>query len=61
MYEVKHYVDVGGRNLFMDWRNQIKDIRTKIAIDKRIDRLELGNFGDHKICRDKIWELRINI
>lgn len=24
-------------------------------------RIELGNFGDHKFCRDGVWELRIGI
>jgi probable addiction module antidote protein len=23
--------------------------------------MELGNFGDHKFCRDGVWELRIDI
>ena len=22
--------------------------------------MELGNFGDHKFCRDGVWELRID-
>jgi putative addiction module killer protein len=32
----------------------------KIAVDRRINRMELGNFGDHKFCRDGVWELRID-
>ena len=31
------------------------------AIDRRIFRLELGTFGDHKFCRDGVWELRIDL
>jgi putative addiction module killer protein len=23
--------------------------------------MELGNFGDHKFCRDGVWELRIEV
>lgn len=23
--------------------------------------MELGNFGDHKFCRDGVWELRIDV
>lgn len=33
----------------------------RIAIDRRINRLELENFGDHKFCRDGVWELRIDV
>jgi putative addiction module killer protein len=35
--------------------------RQRIAIDRRINRVELGNFGDHKFCRDGVWELRIDV
>ncbi len=24
-------------------------------------RLEQGNFGDHRFCRDGVWELRIDV
>ena len=23
--------------------------------------MELGNFGDHKFCRDGVWEMRIDV
>jgi putative addiction module killer protein len=32
----------------------------RVAIQRRVDRLTLGNFGDHKACRDGVWELRID-
>ncbi len=35
--------------------------KQKIAVDRRIARLESGNFGDHKFCRDGVWELRIDL
>ena len=31
-----------------DWRDKVKDNKAKIAIDRRIYRAELGNFGDHR-------------
>lgn len=45
----------------MEWRNGIRETRARIAIDRRINRMELGNFGDHKFCRDGVLELRIDI
>ena len=60
MIEIKHYIDSTGRDFFEDWRNQIRDVQARIAIDRRLMRLELGNFGDHKPLRDGIWELRID-
>ena len=28
---------------------------------KRVNRVEQGNFGDHKFCRDGVWELRVDV
>jgi putative addiction module killer protein len=39
----------------------LRDTKARVAIDRRINRVELGNFGDHKFCRDGVWELRIDI
>ena len=61
MFEIKHYITDDGSDVFADWRDKLKDIRAKIAIDRRIYRVELGNFGDHKVCRDGVWELRVDV
>jgi len=44
----------------MEWRLQLGDTKAKIAVDRRVNRMELGNFGDHKFCRDGVWGLRID-
>ena len=61
MFEIKHYITGDGRDVFEDWRDKVKDSKAKIAIDRRIYRAELGNFGDHKPCREGVWELRIDV
>jgi putative addiction module killer protein len=40
---------------------KLRDTKAKIAIDRRINRIKLGNFGDRKFCRDGVWELRIDV
>mgnify|MGYP000073563487 FL=1 len=61
MFEIRHYITDDGRDVYADWRDEVKDIKAKLAIDRRVYRLELGNFGDHKPCRDGVWELRIDV
>jgi putative addiction module killer protein len=61
MHEIRHYLTRSDKDLFMDWRRQLRDTKAKIAVDRRINRMELGNFGDHRFCRDGVWELRIDI
>ncbi|MCW5222407.1 type II toxin-antitoxin system RelE/ParE family toxin [Verminephrobacter aporrectodeae subsp. tuberculatae] len=60
MFEIKHYITDEGRDVFGDWRSKVKDVKARIAIDRRLYRVELGNLGDHKPCRQGVWELRID-
>ena len=59
--EIRHYLTASGRDLFRSWLDDIRDMRARVAIQRRIDRLATGNFGDHKFCRDGIWELRVDV
>jgi len=61
MNEIRHYLDSSGRDHFAEWRGKVRDPNARIAIDRRIIRMELGNFGDHKYLRDGVWELRIDV
>jgi putative addiction module killer protein len=62
MYEIKHYVVTEtGADLYLKWLEAMKDTNAKIAVVRRVVRVELGNFGDHKFCRDGVWELRIDV
>ncbi len=61
MYEIRHYIDRNDRDIFENWLEKVRDVQAEVAIDRRIMRLELGNFGDHKFLREGVWELRINV
>ncbi len=54
MYEIRHYLAKSDKDLFMEWRRQLRDSKAKIAVDRRVNRMELGSFGDHKFCRDGV-------
>jgi putative addiction module killer protein len=58
--EVLHYLDANGDDPFQDWLDRLRDLRGRIAIDRRIERVVNGNFGDHAFCRDGVWELRVD-
>ena len=61
MYELRHYITQDGRDLYLNWLLKLRDIKARIAVDRRVNRIELGNFGDHKFCRDGVWELRVDV
>jgi putative addiction module killer protein len=43
-----------------DWFSKLRDIRAKVRIQARIDRLEMGNPGDCKAVGGGIVELRVD-
>ena len=45
--QILHYLTAEGRDLLQAWLDRLRDMRARIAIQRRIDRLALGNFGDH--------------
>ena len=54
MYEIKITI------VFSKWLSRLKDMKGRIAIARRIERMEHGNFGDVKSIRRSISELRIS-
>ena len=46
---------------FSKWLKNLKDSIAKIAIARRIVRMEDGNFGDSKSVGNKVFELRIGV
>ncbi len=61
MYEVLHYITSDGKDFYLNWLLKLRDTKARIAIGRRVNRIELGNFGDHKFCRDGVWELRVDV
>lgn len=54
-YEVRQTVD------FSKWLKKLKDNIAKVAIARRIARIQDGNFGDSKSVGDGVFELRIAV
>ena len=53
MYEIK------STKIFSQWILKLKDMKGRIAVARRIERMEHGNFGDVKSVGISISELRI--
>jgi putative addiction module killer protein len=61
MFEIRHYVTADHQDVVAQWLRRLKDTTAKVAIARRSNRIEQGNFGDHKFCRDGVWELRVDV
>lgn len=60
MYELRHYVDQAGQDLFAQWLDDLRDRQAQARIAARITRLQNGNFGDCKFVGEGIFELRVD-
>jgi len=56
--ELKFYRTPNGRMPFTEWYDTIRDQSVRNRIQKRLDRLEGGNFGDSKSVGEGVFELR---
>lgn len=54
MYEIRESAT------YTSWFENLTDVKTRMRIDARIRRASLGNFGDHKVVREGVWELRLD-
>ena len=62
MYRIEHYLTADGqKDHYTDWLRRLRDMQVKVAVIRRVARIEQGNFGDHKFCREGVWELRIDV
>lgn len=46
--------------VFDAWFSGLRDVRARVRIQARIDRAELGNFGDCKPVGEGVTEMRIH-
>ena len=56
---MKYEVVKGDR--FLRWLTRLRDKRAQAQILVRIDRMEEGNFGDHRSVGGGVSELRVNV
>lgn len=60
--QVLHYLDSGGRDVYQDWLDRLRDITGRVAVQRRIDRIvDTGNLGNHDFCREGVWELKVDV
>ncbi|HAC62167.1 MAG TPA: addiction module killer protein [Cyanothece sp. UBA12306] len=58
--EIQIYVSLRGDIPFKQWYNSLKDPKVQYKIDVRLERVALGNLGDHRSVGDGVCELKIN-
>jgi putative addiction module killer protein len=53
------YTNEAGKSPFEDWLKSLKDKIIRARIQRRLDFLQMGHYGDYKSLGDGIFELRL--
>lgn len=57
-YQIRYYQTDSGKCPYKKWFDGLKDSKVRHRIRARLDRVALGNLGDHKNLSDGVLELR---
>ena len=58
--EIEIYLTEEGRAPFTEWFDSLRDIRGRVKIRTRLDRVQIGNWGDRASVGEGVEELRID-
>ena len=58
--QVLIYEDATGKQPFNEWLYRLHDPKTRRRILQRLSRLESGNYGDYKVLKEGVFELRLD-
>ncbi len=54
-------LDGNENDIYQAWLDSLRDRTAKVAVIRRVARMEIGQFGDHRVLRDGICELKIDV
>lgn len=58
--EIRNYETVEERSPFAEWLDCLRDMRARVKIEKRLERVRSGNLGDYRSVGEGVFELRID-
>ncbi len=58
--DIQLYITSDGRIPFHEWFDSLRDQKAKVKINKRLNRVKMGNLGDYRSVGEGVCELRID-
>lgn len=56
---IRYYVAANGKSPFMEWLASV-DFTMQSRIERRLERMKLGSYGDYKVIGKGLCELRLD-
>ncbi len=57
---IRYYMTPAGKEPFVEWVNDLKDSSVQSRIERRLERILLGNYGDCEPVGGGIFELKLH-
>jgi putative addiction module killer protein len=57
-FSVREYLTADGHSPFNEWLQGLRELKARARIRTRLDRVSLGNLGDHASVGEGVFELR---
>lgn len=61
IYDLQLYIDENGCSPFEEWFKSIRDRQVMARVKSRLNRIRIGNLGDHRSVGKGVAELRMDI
>ena len=58
--QIQNYQTADGRTPFEEWLGSLRDLKARVKIEKRLQRVKLGNLGDYRSVGEGVCELKID-
>jgi putative addiction module killer protein len=58
--QIQNYQNLEGKEPFTDWLNDLRDVKARAIVRKRLERVQLGNLGSYRFVGKGVWELKID-
>ena len=60
MKEIRFFNLPNGKCPFIEWVENLKNRKVAAIVKTRLERVMLGNYGDHRAVGDELYELKIH-
>jgi putative addiction module killer protein len=61
VFQIRYYVTPSNKDVYREWLKKLRDPKAQAALIRRVNRIEQGNFGDHRYLGSGVSELRIDV
>jgi putative addiction module killer protein len=59
--KIERYVTEDGHDVYNEWVVSLRDMTGRVAIYRRVQRIQHGNLGVVRFIRQGVWEIKVDV